>query len=159
MDAKYTGQIISERRKDKGLSQKALAEKLNVTDKAVSKWERGVNFPDLYVLEKLSIELDCSIVEILGMSELSHEESVKEVAVLAKEQNKKVINDFIIRGIITVLLGMIVMAANIYTSKVLDNNRIYGFPQMASLGMIGFIGIIISNGVVSIRNGIIVKHK
>ena len=45
MDATYTGNRILELRKERGLSQKELAEKMNVTDKAVSKWERGLNFP------------------------------------------------------------------------------------------------------------------
>lgn len=44
MDAMYTGNRIFELRKERGLSQKELAEKMNVTDKAVSKWERGLNY-------------------------------------------------------------------------------------------------------------------
>lgn len=48
MDAAYTGGRILELRKEEGLSQKELAEKLNVTDKVVSKCERGLNFPDLF---------------------------------------------------------------------------------------------------------------
>ena len=47
MDAQYTGEQISRLRKQKNLTQRQLAEQLHVTDKAVSKWERGVNFPDL----------------------------------------------------------------------------------------------------------------
>lgn len=47
MDASYTGNKIFELRKKSRLTQKELAEMLHVTDKAVSKWERGMNFPDL----------------------------------------------------------------------------------------------------------------
>ncbi|WP_294216948.1 hypothetical protein [Pseudobutyrivibrio sp.] len=47
-----------------------------------------------------------------------------------------------------------------YTGQIISERRKdKGLSQKASLGMIGFIGIIISNGLVSIRNGIIVKHK
>ena len=53
MDILYTGKKIAELRKEKGLTQKEFAEILHVTDKAVSKWERGLNFPELFTLEKL----------------------------------------------------------------------------------------------------------
>ena len=43
MDAKKTGQLICESRKQHGMSQKDLADILNITDKAISKWERGVS--------------------------------------------------------------------------------------------------------------------
>lgn len=48
------GKIIKEKRVLKGLTQKELAEKLNVTDKAVSKWETGRSYPDMSLLEPLS---------------------------------------------------------------------------------------------------------
>ena len=47
MDNQKLGIFITELRKEKGLTQAQLAQKLNVTDKAVSKWERGVGFPDI----------------------------------------------------------------------------------------------------------------
>jgi len=66
MDKEKTGQLITELRKEKGLTQKQLAEALNVTDKAVSKWERGLSFPDISMLEPLSDLLGISIMEILA---------------------------------------------------------------------------------------------
>lgn len=65
MDKELTGQFITELRKEKGLTQKQLAESLNVTDKAVSKWERGLSFPDISMLEPISRVLDISIMELL----------------------------------------------------------------------------------------------
>lgn len=53
MDNQKLGIFITELRKEKGLTQAQLAQKLNVTDKAVSKWERGVGFPDIKLLEPL----------------------------------------------------------------------------------------------------------
>ena len=53
MDKERTGQLITELRKEKGLTQKQLADALNVTDKAVSKWERGLSFPDISMLEPI----------------------------------------------------------------------------------------------------------
>ena len=55
MDNQKLGIFITELRKEKGLTQAQLAQKLNVTDKAVSKWERGVGFPDIKLLEPLAV--------------------------------------------------------------------------------------------------------
>lgn len=66
MDKERTGQLITELRKEKGLTQKELADALNVTDKAVSKWERGLSFPDISMLEPISDTLDISILELLA---------------------------------------------------------------------------------------------
>ena len=65
MDNKLTGGFISQRRKELSLNQKQLAEKLNVTDKAVSKWETGRSAPDISMLEPLAEALEGSVVEIL----------------------------------------------------------------------------------------------
>ena len=51
MDARYTGEQIAAARRAKGLTQKQLADALGVTDKAVSKWERGLNYPDIVLLD------------------------------------------------------------------------------------------------------------
>jgi len=59
-------QFISTLRKEKGLTQKDLAEQLGVTDKAVSKWERGLNCPDISLLAKLSNILGVTTSELLN---------------------------------------------------------------------------------------------
>ena len=63
MDNQKLGIFITELRKEKGLTQAQLAQKLNVTDKAVSKWERGVGFPDIKLLEPLADVLDISLLD------------------------------------------------------------------------------------------------
>lgn len=65
MDPKKTGRYISDNRKKKGLSQKELAEKLKITDKAISKWERGLSFPDISMLIPLSEILDITLYDLL----------------------------------------------------------------------------------------------
>ena len=54
MDLSKTGKLISELRKEKGLTQKAVAEKLGVCPKTVSKWETGHGFPDISLISELS---------------------------------------------------------------------------------------------------------
>ena len=60
------GRFISELRKTQKMTQKDLAEKLNVSDKAVSKWERGLSCPDISLLSSLSDILGVSIDELLN---------------------------------------------------------------------------------------------
>lgn len=65
MDQQKMGKFISLLRKEKGLTQQELAEKLGVTDKAVSKWERGIGCPDISLLVPISKIFDISINELL----------------------------------------------------------------------------------------------
>ena len=59
MDKQKIGDFIKEKRKEKELTQKELAEKLEITDRAISKWERGISCPDISLLKDL-----CKILEI-----------------------------------------------------------------------------------------------
>lgn len=65
MDNTQFGAFIAQLRKEQGLTQKELADKLNVTDKAVSKWETGKGFPDVKLLEPLAQALEVSLVELM----------------------------------------------------------------------------------------------
>lgn len=60
------GEIIAAHRKEKGMTQKELADLLNITDKAVSKWERDIACPDTQTIPKLAEILEMSIEELLG---------------------------------------------------------------------------------------------
>ena len=62
---KTIGEMISSLRKEKGMTQNELAEKMNVTDKAVSKWERDLSCPDINTISKLANILDVSVDELL----------------------------------------------------------------------------------------------
>lgn len=74
MDNKKIGTFIAERRKELGYNQKELAEKLNVTDKAVSKWETGRSAPDVSMLIPLSSLLEISVTELLNGERIKKEE-------------------------------------------------------------------------------------
>lgn len=62
---KSIGETIASLRKKKGMTQNELAEKMNVTDKAVSKWERDLSCPDINTISKLADILDVSVEELL----------------------------------------------------------------------------------------------
>ena len=62
---KSIGETIASLRKEKGMTQNELAEKMNVTDKAVSKWERDLSCPDINTISKLADVLNVSVEELL----------------------------------------------------------------------------------------------
>ncbi len=65
MDNIKFGKFIREVRREKGMTQKQLADMLHVSDKAVSKWENGIGFPDIKLLEPLAEALDVSLLELM----------------------------------------------------------------------------------------------
>ena len=79
MTSKECGGFISELRKEKKLTQKELAEKINVSDKAVSRWETGKGYPDVTSLVSLSEYFDVSVNELLAGKRLTVED-IKETA-------------------------------------------------------------------------------
>lgn len=74
MDLISIGKFISEQRKLKGYSQVELANKLNISNKTISKWERGNGFPDVSLLLPLCEELDISVNELLSAKKLQESE-------------------------------------------------------------------------------------
>ncbi len=80
-DNKRFGEFITELRKQKNLTQKQLAQKLNVSDKAVSKWERGLSFPDISLLLPLCDVLEVSATELLEGEKLEQSKSFSKTQV------------------------------------------------------------------------------
>ena len=78
MDAQVFGIFIEEQRKNKGLTQKALADKIMVTDKAISRWENGHGFPGIEMLEPLSEALGVSLQELMHSQIDTNEVYTKE---------------------------------------------------------------------------------
>ena len=66
MDSQKIGQLICQRRKEKGYTQRALAMQLGVSDKAISKWERGLGCPDVGLMKDLAEQLDLTIEALLS---------------------------------------------------------------------------------------------
>lgn len=65
MNKQTFGSMIATLRKEKGMTQLELAEKMGVTDKAVSKWERDLSFPDVNTLPKLAEIFDVTVDELM----------------------------------------------------------------------------------------------
>ena len=82
MDQKRIGSFLRELRKERGITQEDLAEKLNVSSRTISRWETGSNMPDISLLIEIADFFDVSIPEIINGERKSEKmnEEVKEVA-------------------------------------------------------------------------------
>lgn len=110
MDQKKIGRYIADKRKALGLTQVQLAEKLNMSNKSVSKWERGVCLPDVSLYEKLCEALEISLNEFLAGEDLSEteiisksEETIIHIATDSKRSRHKA-------NFLALLLAVIVIA-------------------------------------------------
>lgn len=80
MGAKKFGTFIATLRKENNMTQVELAQKLQVTDKAVSKWERGLGFPDINTIEPLADALGVSVLEIMRSERIAETEITQDTA-------------------------------------------------------------------------------
>ena len=117
MDANKFGCFVAERRKELKMTQKDLATKIQVTDKAVSKWERGLGFPDINTIEPLADALDVSIIELMKseMENVSKVEAVVEdvLDIAGKEVHRKQNRILIILVVTTFLCALVEMLQSI----------------------------------------------
>lgn len=110
MEQEKIGRFIAELRKEKGLTQKKLAEQLNITDKAVSKWECGYSLPDNSVMINLCNVLGISVNELLSGERLSstdyNKKAEENIMTLILESNagKKRSKQQLIFSVIAVIL-------------------------------------------------------
>lgn len=116
MDNKKIGLFIATLRKDKNMTQKDLAGKLFVSDKAVSKWERGLAMPDIGLIEKLAECLDADVSEILRGEKLgsvstktSDETGKDNIPFFQKKYFKNIKSKIIFTGTALILLLAIIL--------------------------------------------------
>lgn len=131
MNYNNIGKFIQQKRKEKKLTQKELAEKLNITDKAVSKWERGLGCPDVSILELLAQELEVSILEILKGRTIENEvikvteanDYIENTIEYTKKNIKETLNRIITFIIISIALLLLIL--NI--ENIISMNKTYKY--------------------------------
>ncbi len=120
MDQVKIGAFIAERRKAAGLTQAQLAEKLNITDRAVSKWENGKSMPDSSIMLELCSELHITVNDLLSGEVVTmdkHNEKTEklliEMAKQKEDSDKRLLSLEILIGIfsIIILLGSTMVAS------------------------------------------------
>lgn len=107
MDKNATGRFIAELRKQKGFAQKELAEKLMVTDKAISRWETGKGLPDTSLLKPLGDVLGVSVTELLSgkkIEEVDMKERADNIILEALNYSKRMLASVI--GTILFIIGI-----------------------------------------------------
>ena len=144
MDQITTGKFIAERRKARGLTQRELADLLNISDKTVSKWERGGGLPEVSLMLPLCKELDISVNELLSGRKLSDSEYKQnaEDNILSLIQEERAKTKF------QTIIAVIVVVATFFAGFTLI--MLSGFLEMKTLYRILLIVI----GAVVILTGI-----
>ena len=111
MELLKIGQFISERRKSLGLTQLQLAEKLNVTDRAVSKWERGKSLPDSSIMLELCDLLKITVNDLLSgevvMADNYTKELENKIIEMAKqkeESDKRLLTLEVVIGVLSLII-------------------------------------------------------
>ena len=94
MDNAKMGELIREARKEKGFTQKDVAERLGITDRAVSKWERGICAPDIAYIEELAEMLGLTVAELISGQRMEQppaqevERAIKETITYSQNEMK-----------------------------------------------------------------------
>ena len=94
MNNEKTGMLIAQIRKEKGLTQKQLADRIGVSNATISKWETAKGFPDISLIEPLAEVLDISVSEIIAGERLESSPKTDDIIsdlvdISINEQNRK----------------------------------------------------------------------
>ena len=139
MDPKKTGIIILEARKKYNMTQKDLAERLYVSDKAVSKWERGLCFPDISVLIPLTEILNISLYDLLRGEKVNKkevEETLKDTINYSNCEIKRKKKIYI--TISSIIILIIVLVSTISLIFISSNSEINGIVDRDTIHSINY---------------------
>lgn len=132
MDNTKTGQLIATIRKSKSMTQQDIADKLNITSKAVSKWERGLSFPDVGIHEKLADILDITVMDLLNgdihAAEIIDvsiaERSVKDAVHLSKGKISRKAKSVLFIGVALLTIAITLLAVVLkYSPPIYEINK------------------------------------
>ena len=152
MDAKKFGAFVAEMRKQNNMTQADLAEKIHVTDKAVSRWERGLGFPDINTIEPLAEALGLTMHELMKqeknmaetVTKAEADEAVENAFSMAEMQRKRLIK----RTIKWISLPVIILVAIMVFHLVVT-----GFTRRSDVFMLDY-SVTEHTGVVTMQVGV-----
>ena len=157
MDSIEVGARIAAQRKAKCLTQKQVADSLHITDKAVSKWECGKNFPDLTVLETLAATLDTTPAYLLGLNEDNSAEALSAATEIYLEQRRRWLKELRNRAWLNLVYCILVFAGltwigRYWIGRYLNNKTAYEPPQILISGMYGLFASITGSAIWTLRS-------
>ncbi len=137
------GKFISEKRKEQNLTQMQLAEKLSITDRAVSKWETGKSLPDASIMLKLCEILKISVSDLLCGEVISmenHNEKIEnsllEMVKQKEEADKRLLKTEIIMMIMSFAFFAAMLAIGIVFAKA---DKMWVFFLLSGIGLLQFL--------------------
>ena len=139
MNQEKIGKFISTMRKKKDLTQEQLAEKLNVSKNAVSKWERGLNLPDASIMQDVCSILDISLNELFAGEKLNKDEQIKHseqtiINILKNQKHRNKIYKICLSILIVFVLIIIGRFTLIKMGYIMDDNLKYTQVYIAEYG-------------------------
>ena len=145
MNQKEIGKFIAELRKEKNMTQQELANKLNITDRAISHWENGRSMPDAGIMLELCKALDINVNELLSAKKIMEkkyneqaEENLLEMRREIEIQNKRILTlNKIIINLAIVIFVVIGFAAIFIEMSMLIRNIIFAV-DLVMLILVGF---------------------
>lgn len=125
MDQIEIGKFIAEERKVKKYTQRELADKLGISDKTISKWERGNGFPEVSLLLPLCNELEITVNELLSGKRLQEvdykkkaEENMVNLVKETQESKKKIVMSALVAGLVIIAAVPLFVVAGAFDMEV-----------------------------------------
>ena len=122
MELERTGALIAQARKERNLTQREVANALHVTVQAVSKWERGLSFPDVHLLEPLSEALGLTVSDLLSGKQQ------KEIDLSKREERRPALSG---KAVLNMLPASLVIAVFCYLFDISDREGILPIIHLA----------------------------
>ena len=150
MDQIKIGGLLKDLRKEKGITQEQLAEKFNVSNRTISRWETGNNLPDLSTLVELADFYDLDIKEIIDGERKSEnmnselKETLNKVADYSKMEKTKIAETANVAFGLTLAVCIISIISQLFVTR--DVSRIVGETIILVIGAIAYLKMLVKNG-------------
>ncbi len=135
MNQEKNGKFIAKLRKEKGMTQEQLADKMGVSINAVSKWERGLSFPDVSLYKKLCKELDINIEELINGEKDSSEDAIEKAIITTikeKDNEKKKTRKLLFLFVVVFILFIGLIFYNLFFKINFVNDFDYLYEEVIS---------------------------